>query len=100
MRIHHRTLDRRAKAHELRDEKLATGFTWRGARFQVDAGSRLAIAARAMRVQRTGETVVEWRTVENEAYPFSGEDFLAFADAADEFAERVMVETWALKSGL
>lgn len=98
MRIHHRAVDRRTRAHELRDEKLASGFSWRGARFQVDAGSRLAIAARAMRVQRTGEAVVEWRTVENEAYPFSGEDFLAFADAADGFAEQVMKESWALKS--
>ena len=99
MRIHHRALDRRAKAHELRDQKLATGFTWRGARFQADNQSRAAISARAMRVQRTGETVVEWRTVENEAYPFSGEEFLAFADAVDAYAEEVMKRTWELKAG-
>lgn len=98
MRIHHRALDRRAKAHELRDQKLATGFVWRGARFQADSQSRAAISARALRAQRSGEPV-EWRTVENEAYPFSGEEFLAFADAVDAYAEEVMKRTWELKAG-
>lgn len=99
MRIHHRALDRRAKAHELRDQKLAMGFVWRGARFQADSQSRAAIGARALRAQRSGEPV-EWRTAENEQYPFTAEEFLAFADAVDAFVEQVMIETWALKSGL
>lgn len=98
MLIRHATVDRRAKANEFRDALLAAGYNWKGAVFQIDAASRSAIAARALKVFRNPEAVV-WRTTANEDYPFSAEDFLLFADGVETFVESVMQKCWTLKGG-
>lgn len=97
MLIRHVAVDRGAKANELRDVKLAAGYSWRGAVFQIDAASRGAIAARALKVFRNPAPVL-WRTTANEDYPFAAADFLAFADAVEGYAESVMQECWRLKA--
>lgn len=98
MLIRHAAVDRRARANELRDAAFAEGFVWKGAVFQIDVASRNAIAARALKVFRNPEAVV-WRTTANEGYPFSAEDFLAFADGVDAYVEAVMQKCWNLKGG-
>lgn len=97
MLIQHSAVDRRAKANELRDAKFTAGYSWKGAVFQIDSASRGAIAARALKAYRNPEPVT-WRTIANEEYPFSAEDFLAFADAVDDYAESLVKECWALKA--
>ena len=96
MLIRHAAVDRRARANEQRDATLAAGFVWKGAVFQIDAESHSAIAARALKVFRNPEAVV-WRTTANESYPFSAEDFLAFADGVETYIEAVRQKCWNLK---
>ncbi|MHB0820132.1 DUF4376 domain-containing protein [Stutzerimonas stutzeri] len=96
MRIQHRAIDRRSRANALRDQKIEAGFDWCGVKFQADAASRQAIAARSLRAQRTG-LPVEWRASDNSSFSFSADEFIAFADAIDSFAESLMVESWQLK---
>ncbi|MFV1943502.1 DUF4376 domain-containing protein [Pseudomonas luteola] len=96
MNISHKAGDRAARINRWREARLVDGFVWEGVAFQCDAASRQAIAARALRVQRTPETV-SWRATNNTSVAFEPEAFLAFADAVDIYAEQVMKESWTLK---
>jgi len=98
MIICHKAADRRAKAGALRDRRIADGFAYRGAIFQIDASSRLAIASRALTVARRPAEVA-WRTASNNSVLFSAAEFLSFADAVDAHVEGVMQESWQIKLG-
>ena len=75
-------------------------FSYGGHEFQVDPSSLTFIAGRALKITRqqlnngpvTNQT---WRTVDNSFVTFTAEEFLAFAEAADEYVEQVFQQSWA-----
>lgn len=96
MIIRHTALDRRALANAARDAEILAGFTWKTEVFQVDPESRSAIAARAMKVFRTGEDVV-WQSLANTGCLFSAQEFLEFSDGVEDFIEGVRQKCWQVK---
>lgn len=96
MIIRHSTVNRSVKANELRDARIAAGYSRNGVVFQIDTASRSAIANRAIRVYR-GSDEVNWRTMSNDNCQFTAEDFLAFSDEVDAYVETIMQECWSLK---
>ena len=75
-------------------------FPYNGCEFQVDPSSLTLIAGRALKITRqqlNGEPVSDqtWRAVDNSFVTFTAEEFLAFAEAADEYVEQVFQQSWA-----
>lgn len=73
--------------------------------FQVDQKSLGLIAGKALKLTRkqiANEPLpsVEWRTTDNQVVEFTGEEFLSFADAAEEYAESVYKQVWAKKDAV
>ena len=84
---------------EKREQKLQQ-FEYNGCEFQVDPSSLTLIAGRALKITRqqlNNEPVTNqtWRTVDNSFVTFTAEEFLAFAEAADEYVEQVFQQSWA-----
>lgn len=72
--------------------------------FQVDPTSLGLIAGKALKLTRKQIAnqplpIVEWRTTDNQIALFTGEEFLLFADAAEEYAESIYKRVWGKKDG-
>ena len=91
----------KGKSFGLRNYRLKNFFySPKGVAFQVDSVSLTLIAGRALKITRqqlNGESVSHqtWRAVDNSFVTFTAEEFLAFAEAADEYVEQVFQQSWA-----
>lgn len=78
------------------------GFLYDGHNFQIDDHSLLLISGRALKLTRkqlAGIPLpnVEWRTTGNTFVEFTGEEFLAFAEAAEQYYESILRSIWEVK---
>lgn len=78
---------------------LLLHFPYNGCEFQVDSSSLTLIAGRALKITRqqfNDEAVSDqiWRAVDNSFVTFTAEEFLVFAEAADEYVEQVFQQSW------
>jgi hypothetical protein len=100
--ISHDSPTKNRRYNDLRTERIAAGFTWNGATFQINPNSILVITGRATRIinrqlQELGNPDFNWRTQDDQFYLFTAEEFLEFADAVDNHVESIYVESWAGK---
>ena len=95
----------KGKTFGLRNNRLKNFYySPKEAVFQADPVSLTLIACRALKITRcqlNGKSVSDqvWRTTTNTFVVFTPEEFLAFAEAADEYAEQVFQQSWAELDG-
>lgn len=78
---------------------IAAGFEWQGNVFQTRSADLSLIAGRATKVaaqKALGELVpdFQWRAQDDTMVTFTGDDFLRFAIAVDEFVEQEYQKSW------
>lgn len=98
MKIRHNSPGKSARVNSLREQQIATGFTWGGWVFDIDHRSLAFISGRALRLTLDSDaTEVQWRTKDNQIAVLSREDFMAFALAVDAHVESLYQQSWAAK---
>lgn len=105
MNISHKSSKKSQYYSLWRDQQLAAGFEWNGARFQIDGESQRFIAAKALglvkrELRGNNRDTITWRTQDNQFYTFEPDEFLDFAEAVEAYVENVLVQVWAGKDAL
>jgi len=104
MIISHNTPNRAERANEIRDRKIAQGFTWNGDTFQIDHMSMGLITGRATKIMSVNSRGgnypnFHWRAMDDSLVEFTPDGFLTFAEAVDDYVESLYQEAWQLKDG-
>jgi len=91
-------IEKRVKLKERKDN-LAQGFTWNNHVFQTRPEDLQLITGRVLKllVQNAlgvAEEDISWRTLDNQFYVFTPEEFLDFSLKLTEFVESVYVRSW------
>lgn len=99
MLIRHKSPNRSSRVQTDRADKIAAGFLWNGILFQTRENDLSLIAGRATKIaakKALNEPVADfyWRAADNTDHLFTGDEFLRFAVAVDEFVESKYIESW------
>lgn len=78
---------------------IADGFIWKGNTFQIDSSSQTFIAAKALSIikARLTDTIINpivWRTMDNDFYEFTPDEFLEFSSGVEAHIESILKTSW------